>query len=94
MSFRKRFQRLRDVFLKLKDLTTITNWWEFNDYRTHEGLRVYFKVLRSRFLDWKTWVWDRDMDDYFCCSGYDTHGLGVCGCQGMTVREMLEYKNP
>lgn len=53
------------------------------------------KELFSRILycvsgvckEWKTDLWDRDMDEEDCCSGRD------CGCDGRTVRQNYKWNN-
>lgn len=41
----------------------------------------YFVIPR-----WKKFVWDVELDSYFCCNGRE------CGCYATTQREQLDYE--
>lgn len=39
--------------------------------------------LLQSFQEWRTEIWERDLDSRWCCDGRE------CGCQGMTIREVF-----
>lgn len=55
-------------------------------------MRTFYLKIRELFLwqyqayiDWKTYIWDVDIDsDFVCCNGKD------CACGGLTVRQSLK----
>lgn len=51
-----------------------------------EKLWILCQWIIGDFGNWKTEVWDRDLDGLYCCSGYE------CGCMGCTVRDMYGMK--
>jgi hypothetical protein len=50
------------------------------------------RYLRNDFRRWRKEFWQRDLDGYWCCSGFDGYGQVGCGCQGMSRREELIYR--
>lgn len=52
-----------------------------------EKLRILWWMLtadlRMTFKTWHREVWERDLDNQYCCNGRE------CGCYGATVREMF-----
>ena len=52
-------------------------------------LTFKFRVLRlmiaSTFEEWRTGVWERDLDSPYCCNGRE------CGCGASTVREIWSW---
>lgn len=42
--------------------------------------------LTSAFDDWKTNLWRKDLDSFYCCNGRE------CGCYGTTYRELYQRR--
>lgn len=51
-------------------------------------LRILYGMLAHAFGEWRTEVWRRDLDDHHCCGG-GTGSHNICGCGGVTVREVF-----
>lgn len=49
-------------------------------------IHVLFWLLQDQWQLWKKEVWQRNLDEHFCCNGY------MCGCQGITVREEWDWR--
>lgn len=61
----------KDNYLKIKEL----------------GRRIISCIssIYPVFQEWKTDVWERDLDDDDCCDGRE------CGCEGRTVRQNYKW---
>ena len=49
-------------------------------------IKIYFKhffyySLYYSYIEWKKEVYDRDLDEYMCCSG------DMCCCNGLSIEE-------
>lgn len=51
-------------------------------------LRILRLMVTSSFSEWRTDVWKRELDAYYCCDGRE------CGCMGTTVRELWAHWDP
>lgn len=51
-------------------------------------LRILLSMLGDAFGHWRREVWRRDLDERYCCGG-GTGSHNICGCEGVTVREMF-----
>lgn len=49
-------------------------------------LRILRGLLAATWRDWRQSVWDRDLDERYCCDGRE------CGCMGSSVREVWEWE--
>lgn len=47
-------------------------------------LKLLHWFFCDAFQDWKQRVWEKDMDEPYCCNGNE------CGCYAVTNREMYE----
>ena len=47
-------------------------------------LGVLRDLLLSAVRQWRSEVWSRDPDDFYCCPGESNQ----CGCYGVTVRDL------
>lgn len=48
-------------------------------------LRVLRWMLASAYGEWRSSVWERDLDSHYCCNGHE------CGCGASTVRELWSW---
>lgn len=48
-------------------------------------LRVLRYLLRGAWEEWRTSVWNRDLDSTYCCDGRE------CGCAATTVRALWSW---
>jgi hypothetical protein len=46
-----------------------------------QKFRMLTLMLTSTYHDWKSEVWQKDLDSLYCCDGRE------CGCDGETIRE-------
>jgi len=44
-------------------------------------VRILYISLIGAYEEWKSAIWERDLDENFCCDGRE------CGCGGDSVRE-------
>jgi hypothetical protein len=49
-------------------------------------IRVLFDFLLDACEHWKKEVWNKDLDSYYCCNGYE------CGCQAVSVRQVFTHQ--
>jgi len=49
--------------------------------QTLRKLKVLYWFAVNAFCEWKAEIWDKDLDERFCCDGQ------MCGCGGSTVGE-------
>lgn len=49
-------------------------------------LRILYSMLRGSFSDWRKEVWQRDLDERYCCDGH------MCGCYSVTIRELYRLE--
>jgi len=47
---------------------------------------LYRTFLYSAYEDWKREVWEKDLDQAYCCDG------SMCLCRGSSVREVYTYR--
>lgn len=52
-------------------------------------LRVLVLLLRGAYEQWRTDVAPYSPDQPYCCDG-GTSSLDICGCGGMTLREVYK----
>ena len=52
-------------------------------------LKILHQILVGAYDEWRKEIWEKDLDENYCCSGIEG-GVAVCGCGGMTVREIYE----
>jgi hypothetical protein len=52
-------------------------------------IKYLFFEIGYALANWKTNVWDVDLDDTVCCSGKQY--VYPCGCMGTTHREQLRW---
>ena len=52
-------------------------------------LKILHSILMRGYDEWLKEIWRKDLDENYCCSGIEG-GVAVCGCGGMTVREIYE----
>ncbi|MCP5078972.1 MAG: hypothetical protein GY951_13065 [Psychromonas sp.] len=48
--------------------------------------QLYYFLLQG-YEAWRAEIWDKDLDEGYCCDGRE------CLCQGETVREAYTYLN-
>jgi hypothetical protein len=48
-------------------------------------LRVLRYLLSGAYEEWRTSVWQRDLDSTYCCDGRE------CGCAASSVREVWSW---
>jgi hypothetical protein len=44
-------------------------------------LKAFWPYLQMAFESWKSDIWDKDLDELYCCNGKE------CCCGGLSVRE-------
>lgn len=47
-------------------------------------VKVLFWLFADTYSCWYKEIWQRDLDEQYCCNGRE------CGCGGMTIRELYE----
>jgi hypothetical protein len=52
-------------------------------------LKLLTTYISDAFTAWKTDVWKRELDSYYCCPG---QMMDECGCMGTTVREIYSTR--
>jgi len=48
-------------------------------------LRILFNLLGAAVEEWHSEIWTRDLDETYCCNGYE------CGCGAVTRGETYEW---
>ena len=51
-------------------------------------LRILRAFLEEAFTSWRDQLWDRDLDDIYCCDGRE------CCCGGETIRSVFSSCYP
>ena len=51
-------------------------------------LRILRAFLDETFTSWRDQLWDKDLDDRYCCDG------NQCCCGGASIREMFSACYP
>ena len=49
---------------------------------------ILLSMVGAAFDEWRDSVWRRDLDEHHCCNG-GTGSHNICGCEGVTVREVF-----
>ena len=50
-------------------------------------LRILFGFIAGAFDSWRREVWDRELDELYCCNGRE------CACGGLTVLEVMDFQS-
>lgn len=53
-----------------------------------EKLKILFWLICDCASSWKTEIWNKDLDERFCCDGRE------CGCGGATIGDMYSSVKP
>ena len=75
---------MKDFLFRLR-VSLYLIWLNGGAYPDLRVRRFVWRWLRNGLRD----LWNENLNDYYCCSGYDILGWGgpQCGCKGMTWRE-------
>lgn len=73
---------MRDFLFRLK-VSLALLWLNGCAYADPKVRRFVWGWLCNGFRD----LWSKNLNDYYCCSGFDSYGMVGCGCYGMTWRE-------
>lgn len=49
-------------------------------------LRILFHFISNAFDSWRHEVWNRELDELYCCDGRE------CVCGGLSVLEVMGYQ--
>ncbi len=49
----------------------------------HRKIIILYYLLADQIRGWKTEVWDKDLDELYCCDGRE------CACGGATIGDIF-----
>jgi len=73
---------MKDFLFRLK-VSAALIWLNACAYADPKVRRFAWGWLRNGMRD----LWRKNLNDYYCCSGFDSYGMLACGCYGATWRE-------
>ena len=73
---------MKDFLFRVK-VSAWLIWMNARAFHDPRVRRFVWGGLRNGFRD----LWTQNLNDYYCCSGFDSYGMVGCGCYGITWRE-------